>query len=180
MFSLPVRILLILTTAGYGTYQLIGGNSAGFALIAAAGLFVFGYFRYGPIRPAFSALQQGDIERVERLLRTIRFPNLLNSQSRAYLHWINGVLDARHEGKLASAENNLQSALRLGLRTQNDRCMVVATLAELAAKRKDMDKARKMLADAHAIPHNEHATEYIDKLHHEIENATEQSDEPAR
>ena len=139
MFSLPVRILLILATAAYGTYQLTMGKPVGIAFVAAAGLLVFGYFRYGSIRPAFAALQVGDIERVERLLSTIRFPHLLNTQSRAYLHWIRGVLDAQHKDRLASAEDNLRSALNLGVRTSNDRCVLVATMAEVAAKNSSID-----------------------------------------
>ena len=126
MFSLPTRILLILATTAYGTYQLTVGKPVGIVLVAAAGLLVFGYFRYGPIRPAFVALQMGNMSAVERLLSTIRFPHLLNNQSKAYLHWIKGVLNAQHADRLASAEDNLRSALNLGVRTSNDRCVLAA------------------------------------------------------
>ena len=164
MFSLATRILLILAATAFGTYQLLVGRPIGIAALAAGGLLLFGYFRYGPIRPAFAAVQTGDIERAERLISTIRFPHLLNTQSRAYLHWIKGSLEAGHKDRLASAEDNLLRALDLGVRTSHDRCVLVATIAEVAARRGDLARARKLLDDARGIPHREGASEYIDRL----------------
>ncbi|MEO1614357.1 MAG: hypothetical protein AAFV88_00820 [Planctomycetota bacterium] len=173
MFTPPIRMLLVLVTLAYGAYLLSIGNRSGFLVISAGGLFVFGHFRYGPIRPAFMALQQGEVERAEQLISTIRFPHLLNSQSRAYLNWIHGVLDSRHDDKLKSAEQHLQTALDLGVRTSNDRCVLVATLAAVAIRQNDRDGAKEKLAAAREIPHREGAARYIDQLQRELSSNDE-------
>ena len=164
MFSLPVRILLILVMAASGSYLLARGQPSGYYLLAAAGLLVFGYFRYGPIRPAFVALQHGNTELAKNLIATIRYPNLLNRESRAYLHWINGMLESMDEGRLAFAQEQLQLALDLGVRTSNDKCVLVASLAQLAAKSDDLAHARQLLEQAESIPHRDEASAFIDEL----------------
>ncbi|MCA9258711.1 MAG: hypothetical protein KDA61_05910 [Planctomycetales bacterium] len=164
MFTFPIRILLILVAAGYGTFQVTTGHRAGFALIAAAGLLAFGYFRYGPIRPAFAALMRGEVDRAERMIATVRFPNLLNSQSRAYFYWIRGLIEAQYEDGLATAMSNLQAALDCGVRTSNDRCLLVATLADLTARANDVHEASRLLDEARGLPHSDGVDAYLDKL----------------
>jgi hypothetical protein len=56
MFTLPVRIILIVIAAFFGTYNLANGYQTGYLWLSAALLFVIGYFRYGSVRPAFMAL----------------------------------------------------------------------------------------------------------------------------
>lgn len=164
MFSFRIRFLLVIALTVCGAYQLGSGDLIGIALIASAVLLVFGYFRYGPIRLAFSELRKGNVERVEELLATIHFPHLLSSQSQAYLYWIYGLLDAQHDDRIVSAERNLRIALSLKLRTSNDRCLILTTLAELASRRGDMDEAYALLGQARNIPHKTNTEAYIEQL----------------
>src|SRR5688572_26984887 len=107
MFSLPLRIFIIVTAATYGIYKLAGGQQSGYVFLAAGGVLAFGYFRYGAIRPAFMAMGRGDLDAARRHAETIRIPELLSAESRAYLHWVNGVIAADVSKDLPYAEEQL-------------------------------------------------------------------------
>lgn len=134
MFSLPVRIVVGLLAAGYGIYKLANAEQSGFIFLAAAGLVAMGYFRYGSIRPAFMAMRRGDIEAARKHVETIRFPTLLSAESRAYLHWVNGVIAAQNPEGLRYAEEQMRLAIDGHIRTSQDRCIATATLAYIVAK----------------------------------------------
>jgi hypothetical protein len=169
MFSLPVRIAFILMAATYGIYKLAGGHQSGYLFLAASGLLAFGYFRYGPIRPAFLAMRRGDLTAARKHVQTIKFPKLLSAESRAYLHWVNGVIAAEISGDFPHAEEQMRSAINGRLRTSNDRCIATAELARIVAKGNDVKKALQLLEQAEKIPHRNGARAYLDKLRAEFE-----------
>lgn len=170
MFSLLVRIILIVFALAYGVGQLMDGHPSGFLFLVAAMMLTFGYFRHGPIRPAFSALQRGDVATARRLVATIKFPQLLSAQSRSYLHWIHGALAAQ-DRNFVLAEEQMQSAIDGHLRTPNDRCIAMGTLAHVVAQMDDVNRAKQILENAEQIPHNELAAEYLHSVKAEIEKA---------
>lgn len=94
MFTLPVRIFIVVAGSAYGIYKIANGYVSGYVLLFAAPLIVLGYFRYGAIRPACKAMERGDLDVARKHIETIKFPNLLSAQSKAYFHWINAVLAA--------------------------------------------------------------------------------------
>jgi hypothetical protein len=170
MFSNSTRILIVIAAFAYGVFQSVNGNRSGYLAIAAAVVLMIGYFRYGPIRPAFSALHQGEFDTARQLVTSIRFPNLLSSQSLAYFHWINGVL-AYNGSDYTSAETQMRCAIEGNLRTTNDRCIATATLAQIVAKNGQLNEATKILNDAMLIPHKEEVGEFLTNASDEINNA---------
>ncbi len=171
MFTLPIRIIIIVITAAYGSHALANGNESGYILLAAAAIFVIGYFRYGPIRPAYMAMRRGYIDVARKHIETIKFPKLLSSQSRAYLYWICGVIAAQDSDNLLYAEKQMRLAIDGSLRTSNDRCLAMATLAHIVAQNDDLERARQLLADAEHIPHRDGVSEYLKQLSTEFEKA---------
>lgn len=171
MFSFPVRIIIVVIAAAYGSYKLANGDQSGYVWLAAAAIFVIGYFRYGPIRPAFVAMQCGHVDAARKLIETIKFPKLLSAQSRAYLHWIHGVLATQDTNNLAYAEEQMRLAIDGHLRTSNDRCLATATLAHIVAQNSDVERAKQILRDAEQIPHKDNASDYLNKLKAEFEKA---------
>jgi len=169
MFTLPLRIAIVVASASYGVYELLHGDQLGYLWLAAAVFFVVGYFRYGPIRPAFKALQRGQFKRAERLVATVKFPNLLSGQFRAYFHWIHGVLAAQDDNNFVLAEEQMRLAIDGALRTSNDRCLATAALAQIFAQSDDSERAKQLLADAEQIPHKDSTSTYLKKLKLEFE-----------
>src|SRR5262245_38053420 len=146
MFSLQVRIFIVVAAAAYGVYTLANGEHTGYIFLAAAGLVAIGYFRYGPIRPAFMAMRRGDIDVARKHIETIKFPKLLSAESRAYLHWITGVIAAKDSDDLPYAEEQMRLAVGGAIRTSHDRCLATATLAQVVAKNNDLERAKQILA----------------------------------
>lgn len=171
MFSLPVRIFIVVISTAYGVYMLLDGDPFGYIFLAAAAMFVVGYFRYGPIRPAFLAMQRGQIDVAQKLIETIKFPRLLSAQSRAYFYWISGVVAAQDPENLRYAEQQMRLAVGGALRTSNDRCIATATLAHIVAQTNDLERAEQLLADAEKLPHRENASDYLNQLRTEFEKA---------
>jgi len=171
MFSLPVRIVIVLVAASYGGYKLTNGDQSGNLLLAAAAIFFIGHFRYGPIRPAFMAMRRGQIDVAQKHIATIKFPSLLSPQSRAYLHWIHGVIAAQDTNNLLHAEEQMRLALDGAIRTSHDRCLATATLAQIVAQNSDLERAQQILAEAEKIPHRKIALDYLNKLKAEFGKA---------
>ena len=140
-----------------------GDKSAFIAFIGAA-ILIIGHFRYGPIRPAFVALQKGRVDVARELVQAVTLPSLLSAQSLAYLHWIRGVLATADPVNLAIAEQEMSLAVDGQLRTSNDRCLATATLAEIVALSHDLHRANSLLDKASQIPHSTAARDYLDAL----------------
>jgi hypothetical protein len=172
MFSFSVRFIIVLVAASNGGYSLANGHRSGYLWLAAAALIAIGYFRYGPIRPAFLAMQRGRLDVAQKHIETIPFPKLLSAQSHAYLHWIRGVIAAQDTSSLLYAEEQMRLALGGAIRTSHDRCLATATLAQIVAQTHDLKRAQQILAEAEKIPHRDIASDYLNKLKAEFGKAT--------
>ena len=170
MFSLPVRIALIVGASTVGIYLVANGEITGYGLLAAAAIFAAGYFRYGPIRPAFMALQRQQFDKAQKLADTIRFPNLLGPEARAYYNWIQGVLSAQDDDNLEHAEEQMSLAIAGPLRTDNDRCVATATLAQIVFQNNEPDRALKILDDAMQINHKDEVNAYLEQVRNEFKD----------
>lgn len=168
MYSLPLRILLAAIAVTYGTYQLANGQQSAMLLLFAAALLIYGYFRYGAVRPAFSAMQRGDLKTARKHIGSIMFPQWLSPQSKAYFHWVNAVLTLEDFGNADSAVEQMQLAIGGKLRTSHDRCVATAMLAHVEAAAGDVQRASALLEQARQIPHRESATVYLDKVRSEF------------
>ena len=171
LFSLPVRIALIFIASTVGSYLVAKGELIGYGLIAAAVIFAVGYFRYGPIRPAFMALQRQQFDKAQRLADTIKFPNLLGPEARAYYYWIQAVLSAQDDDNLNDAEEQMAIAIAGPLRTDNDRCVATATLAQIVFRNNEPDRALKILDDAMQIHHKDEVNTYLEQIKNEFEDS---------
>lgn len=164
MFTPRIRLLLIVVAISFGCVELTRGGDSSYLPFIAAALLVIGHFRYGPIRPAFIALQRGQFDEARTLLGSIRYPSLLNGQSKAYFHWIRGVLATLEPADLATAERELQLAAHGKLRTSNDRCIATAALAEVLFLARDFDRSKSVLEEAAQISHSAAAAQMLDAL----------------
>ena len=169
MFTLPVRIFIVVTVAAYAIYRIANGDESAYVLLLAAVIIALGYFRYGPIRPAFMAMRRGDLDAAQKLIKTIVFPNLLSAQSKAYFHWVNAVLAAQDSNALPYAEEEMRLAISGAIRTSHDRCLATATLAEIVAQGNDLETAMRLLAEAEQIPHRDIASKYLNDLKSKFE-----------
>jgi hypothetical protein len=171
MFTPRVRFLIIVVAIIFGCVELSRGDRSAYLPFTGAALLIIGHFRYGPIRPAFLALQRGQFDTARKLVGSIRYPSLLSAQSKAYFHWLRGALATLEPVDVTVAERELQLAVDGKLRTSNDRCIVTAALAEIASLSKDVDRANSLLDKAFQISHNSAAAQYLETIRNRIREA---------
>ncbi len=150
MFSPGVRILLIFAAFGMGGALLLQRETAGLFFIAAGAFLAWGYLRHGSVYAAFWAYRKGDIERARGLLSTIRNPDHLTRQDRAYYHLLQGLMLAQ-DGEIGAARAKLEAALEGPFRTQNDGSLAHYLLAEWSLLENDTASAREHLERARAL-----------------------------
>lgn len=167
MFTPLARAILILISCLLIAYGFHTDHWITYWTLPVPVLFAVGYFRYGTVWLAFRAMRKGHIDRVRRLVAQIKWPSFLNSQHRAYLHWLKGSL-ALADGDATGACGLLQCALHGKLRTSNDRSLVACTLAELAVAKDDNASAREFLDLACSEPHRQQVDDIIAKLERAI------------
>lgn len=146
MYSLRLRVLLILASLILGVVALVRGPArAGVLFLTAAAALIYGHYRYGTIWLAFRAYRRGEVERAASLLAQMRPTALLRKRDLAYYHFLRGAIaEQRGEGSVAAGAyaNAVQ-----GPRCPPDlRNLSVLRLAHLAADRNDDEGAREYIA----------------------------------
>ena len=112
--------------------------------LLAAGLFVYGYFKYGTVYAAFQQLRKENYGKAEKLISKVKNPDSLTKQHKSYYHFTNGII-ASEKKEWDSAYLELSKALKIGLRTKNDTSLVILNLADIEFERKKLEKAEDYL-----------------------------------
>jgi len=163
MFSPWVRLLLITAGLGIGIHHIERGDALGWLPLAAAALLVYGYFRYGTVQWAFQAYKRADMERVRRRLAHTPFPKILAAQSRAYHHWLSGVI-ALTDGDLDTARRRLTLAVGGNLRTPRNHASVALVLASVEREAGNEDAARRWAGESRRLWRSEETEEVFASL----------------
>ena len=180
MFTPRLRFFLIIIAVTYGGLRVSKGDGAAGIIFVAAAILLIGHFRNGPIRPALMALNKGRMEEAKTLVNSVRYPHLLSAQSRAYYHWIRGILAANDPADLTFAEKELLLAINGSLRTSNDRCLAMASLAEVVVQSNDFTRAYELLDSATQSSVTPTTSEYLESLRIRFREAEQPGDLTAR
>lgn len=145
MYSNTVRIILIIIAAlvaiFFGTVGLWLQMGAAIAFIV---LMALGYFLNGAVYLAFRKLGKNDFDRAEELLKMTKYPQYLGRTQKAYYYFITGCIEANKEN-LQPAANAFETALRSGLRTENDKAIAMLNLASIFYSLGQTERAIKYL-----------------------------------
>ena|SRR6185369_2579442 len=143
------RWLLAVVSFAFGAYQVACGHYVGFVLLAASAFLAYGYFKYGNVWLAFRAISAGKVDAAAELLQRVERPASLAAEERGYYELSSGfVCAARAQNQ--DAERHLRLALENQLRTDNDRALAEAVLAQLLIARDELADARSLLERAAA------------------------------
>jgi hypothetical protein len=167
MLNPKIRLLLALVSFLLGGYGVITNDYLGFVLIAASAFLGYGYFKYGTVWLAFRAVSAGHVEKAAELLRQVERPASLSAQERAYFELASGFVCASR-AQNADAERHLRLALDNQLRTDNDRALAEAVLAQLLTARDEVAEARSLLERAKARSCRPAIAERIRTLHEQL------------
>jgi tetratricopeptide (TPR) repeat protein len=93
--------------------NLYTGFWPSFILYLIAVIFIVGHFLFGPMRLIQGYMESGDMEGAEKVINSIKFPNLLIKPVRSVYFTIKGNL-AMVKEDYASAETHMKKSLSLG------------------------------------------------------------------
>lgn len=147
MLSPGLRLALAICSFFLGAYLLVTGDYAGVLFLGGSAYLGYSYFRFGTVWLAFRQVALGNMEPAAKLLQTVKQPEQLGSEQRAYFELASGLVCASR-AENARAEQHLQTALDHQLRTENDRALCEAVLAQLLVARDEPDAARVVVARA--------------------------------
>jgi len=161
MLSNLVRSILIAASTIFGLAQILRGEFySGALFLMAAALLIYGHFRAGPVWLIFRQLKRDEIGKAERLLNTIKNPELLAKQQRAY-YWFSKALIEDNKSNFEQAEFSYDEALRLGLRTSNDTSIAWLKLAHISYRLGRYEEAETRVQQASKLTHHEGLDEEI-------------------
>jgi hypothetical protein len=174
MFTPVVRIILAFIALWLMWRFWSSGNMVSFGMIVfSLFLIVWGYFKNGTVYSAFQKLRKEDYKGAELALAKTPNPQYLKKSQKAYYHFTKGMIDLNKEN-LDSAHIELNEALRIGLRTENDQSLVNLNLASIELERKNLEKAQDYLQVSKQLEHKPLLDGEIERLENEI-NAAQQA-----
>jgi len=147
MMRTTTRVLFAAASFVLGGYLVIDGENLGLILLAVAAYLTVGYFRYGTVALAFRAVAAGHVDRAAQLLDRVKNPTSLHGTDRAYFELASGFVCAAR-AKNDDAEQHLRCALGSPLRSEDDRALGEAVLAQLLIARDQHDEAHTLLEQA--------------------------------
>ena len=163
MFTLRGRIVCATISILLAAYLLAAGRSWGLVLLAQPVLLTYGHFRYGPMVVAFRAYNKRDWVALRSHLCTVRHPEWLTAQNRAYYDFLTGV--AAHEAQdFQTARDRLAAVEAVHLRTDNMRSVLEWHRAAAALGLEDSAAAQLHLEKARAMPHRPEVDAMLEEL----------------
>ena len=151
MFTPITRIILFVFSiiAAIYFYSKEDFLSMSMTLIAG-GLFVYGYFKYGTVYAAFQQIKKKNITKADELISKIKNPEKLTNGHKSYYYFITGII-ALEKKELEKSHSHLNKALNIGLRTENDKSIVLVNLANMELLRKNYDKTVEYIKRAREL-----------------------------
>jgi Flp pilus assembly protein TadD len=152
MFYYYSRLALTVMLLGLAlVFQFTSGWNASWPFFAGALALILIYFLLGTTRLAFQALQRGDVNRAEKLLRQTLFPGLLVKNNRAQYHFVKGLVHLQYK-EWDDAQAEIEKAIQTGLTRKKEEALAHLNLAHLHFVRNRPRESRSSLEAARLIP----------------------------
>src|SRR5690349_19958629 len=100
------HLLAVACIIGGVALNIYAGFWAAFFLYLTSAIAMFSHFFFGPLRLIQASMEQGDMEGAEKVLNSIKFPNLLCKSIRSVYSTLEGIL-AMMKLDFASAEKHI-------------------------------------------------------------------------
>jgi tetratricopeptide (TPR) repeat protein len=110
-------------------------------------ILIFGHFFFGPLRLIQEHMESGNIEGAEKVLSTIKFPNLLYKPIRSVYFTLKGNL-AMMKQDFDSAEKNMKKGLDLGMPMKEAEGASLLQMGMLSMQKNDLRKAESYIRQA--------------------------------
>lgn len=169
MFSNRTRIILSVIHLLLFACFMYAGNTY-LSLLMILGIFfqVYGYFRYNAIWRAFRYFSAQNFSQVKKLIDGVKYPALLADGQKGFYYMLKAAVNLYHDNKYDEVENDLDKALKTGVRTENNISIIHIMHARLYTRLKQYAKAGESLQKAKDIPHKRMLDNDMENLEKEI------------
>lgn len=154
---------LVMVVAGIAMNLTISGFWPVFPLYLIGVVLIAGHFFFGPLRLIQEHMESGNMEEAEKIVNSIKYPNLLYKPIRSVYYTLKGNM-AMMKQDFASAEKNMKKGLDLGMPMKEAEGASMLQMGMLAMQKNDLKQAESYIRAAlrKGLPDKEnHAAAYL-------------------
>lgn len=133
--------------AGLALNLTISGFWPVFPLYLVGAILIFGHFFFGPLRLIQEHLESGNVEEAEKVINSIKYPNLLYKPIRSVFYTLKGNL-AMMKQDFDTAEVNMKKGLSLGMPMKEAEGASMLQMGMLAMQKNDLKQAESYIRAA--------------------------------
>lgn len=137
--------LALLVVGGYVNY--IAGFWPAFFLYLVGVILILGHFFFGPLRLIQEYMESGDMDGAEKVLNSIKFPNLLYKPIRSVYYTLKGNI-AMMKQDFDGAEKMMKKGLDLGMPMKEAEGASLLQMGMLAMQKNDLRQAESYIRSA--------------------------------
>ena len=127
--------------------NVYAGFWAAFLAYLIAVILLFGYFFFGPLRLIQEHMEAGDMDAAEKVLNSVKFPNLLYKPIRSVYYTLKGQI-AMMKQDFTGAEKNMKKGLDLGMPMKEAEGASLLQMGMLAMQKNDIKQAESYIRQA--------------------------------
>jgi len=147
-FLIKYRLQLgILLAVGGGVVNFLSGFWPAFPMYFVGLILILGHFFFGPLRLIQEYLEAGDMEGAEKILASIKFPNLLYKPIRSVYFTLKGNI-AMMKQDFDGAEKLMKKGLDLGMPMKEAEGASLLQMGMLAMQKNDIKQAESYIRSA--------------------------------
>ena len=110
-------------------------------------ILLFGYFFFGPLRLIQEHMESGDMEAAEKVLSSVKYPNLLYKPIRSVYYTLKGNI-AMMKQDFDGAEKNMKKGLDLGMPMKEAEGASLLQMGMLSMQRNDIKQGESYIRQA--------------------------------
>lgn len=138
---------LILIVAGLVLNLTVSGFWPVFPLYLVGLILIAGHFFFGPLRLIQEHLESGNIEEAQKIISSVKFPNLLYKPIRSVYYTLKGNLAMMNQD-FETAEKNMKKGLDLGMPMKEAEGASMLQMGMLAMQKNNLKQAESYIRAA--------------------------------
>src|SRR3954464_4339942 len=138
---------LVLIIAGLAMNLTISGFWPVFPLYLVGAVLIAGHFFFGPLRLIQEHMESGNMEEAEKIVNSIKYPNLLYKPIRSVYYTLKGNL-AMMKQDFDSAERNMKKGLDLGMPMKEAEGASLLQMGMLSLQKNDLKGGESYIRQA--------------------------------
>jgi len=143
-FRLPIGLVL-LALGGYVNYS--ASFWPAFPLYLVGVILIAGHFFFGPLRLIQDYMESGDMDGAEKILNSIKFPNLLYKPIRSVYYTLKGNI-AMMKQDFGGAEKHMRKGLDLGMPMKEAEGASLLQMGMLMMQKNDLKQGESYIRQA--------------------------------